>query len=85
MLRLAGNRRATCTPTVRGLTLWGCAALLAAGASFAADPLETGQCGTCHRLAPPATGERGLSDWMDRKGPDLFYAGTKYQAEWLRA
>ena len=40
------------------------------------------QCGGCHNLAGPApTTLKGL---RERKGPDLFYAGNKYNAEWVR-
>ncbi|MDX1253273.1 MAG: c-type cytochrome [Gammaproteobacteria bacterium] len=39
------------------------------------------QCGACHNLTGPAP--TTLQALWDRKGPDLFYAGNKYQAAWL--
>ena len=42
-------------------------------------------CGDCHRLEAPAPAERTLEAYASRKGPDLFYAGSKYRPEWLRA
>jgi len=47
--------------------------------------LQKLQCGDCHRLTPPAAGERTLERYAARKGPDLFYAGSKFRPEWLRA
>jgi mono/diheme cytochrome c family protein len=72
-------------PVSRGAVLWGCLALLIAGPAPGANPLDTAQCGDCHRLSAPEAGARDVSDWEARKGPDLFYAGTKYRADWLRA
>lgn len=40
-----------------------------------------GNCASCHSLTgpPPVI----LAELWRRKGPDLFYAGNKYKAEWL--
>lgn len=55
---------------------------LAAGG---ADPLQALGCGGCHLLAAPPAGARTLDAYAKRKGPDLFYAGSKFRPEWLRA
>jgi len=39
------------------------------------------KCATCHALTGPAAAT--LSELKARTGPDLFYAGNKYRAEWL--
>ncbi len=49
------------------------------------DALQGAGCGGCHALAPPAAEARTLAAYASRKGPDLFYAGSKYRPEWLRA
>jgi len=41
------------------------------------------QCSGCHNLTGPAP--TTLKELWARKGPDLFYAGNKYKAEWLKA
>jgi mono/diheme cytochrome c family protein len=43
----------------------------------------TQRCAGCHNLTGPAP--QTLKELWARKGPDLFYAGNKYHAEWLRA
>ncbi len=40
-----------------------------------------GKCAGCHDLKGPAA--TTLEDFLSRKGPDLFYAGIKYNQEWL--
>ncbi|MBI5918646.1 MAG: c-type cytochrome [Nitrosomonadales bacterium] len=40
-------------------------------------------CAVCHSLTGPAA--QTLKDAWSRKGPDLFYAGNKYRAEWMTA
>lgn len=49
------------------------------------DPLRSLGCGSCHLLAPPPAESRTLDAYAKRKGPDLFYAGSKFRPEWLRA
>lgn len=55
--------------------------LLASTASAQAGADLKGQCGACHALEKPAnpTVER----LWERKGPDLWYAGDKFQRAWL--
>lgn len=40
------------------------------------------QCSGCHNLTGPAP--TTLKDLWARKGPDLFYAGNKYKAGWMK-
>lgn len=58
--------------------LLGMSALTAAAAD---EDILRSQCAGCHNLTGPAP--TTLKALWDRKGPDLFYAGVKYQAEWL--
>lgn len=48
----------------------------------AADILQQ-QCSSCHALTKPA--DASLDRLWERKGPDLYYAGVKYNREWLEA
>jgi mono/diheme cytochrome c family protein len=43
----------------------------------------TQRCAACHNLTGPAP--HTLKELWARKAPDLFYAGNKFRAEWLRA
>lgn len=60
------------------------AAAFAAGAHAApgADLLKQ-QCVACHAVAKPD--KQDLAHIWDRKGPDLHYAGDKFNREWLVA
>ncbi len=56
--------------------------LVTAGSAHAgADELLKTQCAQCHNLSGPAPST--LLELWNRKGPDLFYAGNKYNAEWM--
>lgn len=57
----------------------------AAAAAKDADVLQQLGCPACHATAEPAPGTRTLAAYTARKGPDLFYAGSKYRPEFLRA
>lgn len=52
------------------------------GASQAADLLSQ-QCVACHAIAKPE--KASLERILERKGPDLYYAGAKFNQEWLVA
>ena len=59
---------------------------LAASGARAADEaaaLLIQRCAGCHNLTGPAP--HTLKELWARKAPDLFYAGNKFRAEWLRA
>ncbi|HNP16580.1 MAG TPA: hypothetical protein PKI99_08970, partial [Terrimesophilobacter sp.] len=51
----------------------------------AGEILERENCGNCHRLQAPPDDARSVEAFDERRGPDLFYAGSKYRPEWLRA
>ncbi|MCF6338282.1 MAG: c-type cytochrome [Gammaproteobacteria bacterium] len=58
-------------------------ALIVANAALADDGMLILQnrCASCHELSGPAA--QSVQELWQRKGPDLFYAGSKYNAEWL--
>lgn len=51
-----------------------------AAAASGAELLQS-QCGSCHALTKPA--DTSLDRLWTRKAPDLYYAGVKFQKEWL--
>lgn len=57
--------------------------LLVSSAAIAADGPQVlqQQCAECHALAAPA--KSNLDRLWSRKGPDLYYAGDKFQRAWL--
>jgi mono/diheme cytochrome c family protein len=59
------------------------ATLVAAGLGDAHAADLGGTCGGCHALAKPA--DTSLDRVINRKGPDLWYAGSKFKPEWLTA
>lgn len=70
------------------LLLAAAGALAPALGAIAAEPsavLRELECGNCHRLEPRPAKEATLAEYAARKAPDLFYAGSKYRPEWLRA
>lgn len=56
------------------------AALPAAARADSADILKS-QCAACHALTKPA--DTSLNYIWERKAPDLYYAGLKFQRDWL--
>lgn len=69
-------------------TLWSWAIALLCFAStsgaHAGPALDELGCGSCHQLTPPAAAERTVASYAARKGPDLFYAGSKLREDWLQ-
>lgn len=63
---------------IRGCTaaLW-----LGAGPAMADSGWLEQRCAGCHALMPPA--ETSVDRLWERKGPDLYYAGAKFNREWL--
>lgn len=47
------------------------------------DILREQGCADCHAIEAPAPEQRTLAAYASRKGPDLFYAASKYRPEWL--
>lgn len=43
---------------------------------------EGKKCGGCHQMQGPAT-EKSFDDQLKKKGPELWYAGSKLKKEWL--
>src|SRR3989344_1037423 len=39
-------------------------------------------CGSCHQIEGPAT-EKTFEDQLKKKGPELWYSGSKFKKEWL--
>ncbi len=69
-------------------TALGALLLVAAAGPVQADP-ATGQelfngkaCGECHYTDGPAK-EKTIDDQLAKKGPELWYAGSKLQRDWL--
>lgn len=56
------------------------ASAVADGAAVFADK----GCGECHYTDGPAQ-EKSIADQLAKKGPELWYAGSKFNAEWLGA
>jgi mono/diheme cytochrome c family protein len=58
------------------------AGLFALGpAAMAADEILQSQCASCHALEPPASPD--IERLWQRQGPDLYYAGSKFNRPWL--
>lgn len=56
-----------------------------AGYSVAADGkgvFNAKKCGSCHQTKGPAT-EKTFADQAKKKGPELWYAGSKFKLSWL--
>jgi len=59
---------------------------LSAGVAAAADGkalVDQHKCASCHKMSGPAV--KTIAEVMQRKAPDLFYAGSKFNKEWLVA
>ena len=50
--------------------------------AYAADKLDA-SCASCHALTKPT--DTSIERIINRKGPDLWYAGSKFNADWLTA
>lgn len=68
---------------------WAAAVLLAlaggaalADAAAGAKTFQAKKCQDCHYTDGPAR-EKTLADQLAKKGPELWYAGSKFQKEWL--
>ncbi len=70
--------------------LLGAAVVVMAGAPGRADPaagkkvFEANKCQECHYTDGPAR-EKTIADQLAKKGPELWYAGSKFQKAWLGA
>src|SRR3989304_6454029 len=43
---------------------------------------EAGKCASCHQIAGPAS-EKSIKDQLSKKGPELWYSGSKFRAGFL--
>jgi len=43
--------------------------------------VKSNKCGSCHKMKGPAV--KTIAEVMKRKAPDLFYAGSKFNKDWL--
>ena len=70
--------------------VFGVAVLIAAPRLATADPaagekvFNGNNCQTCHYTQGPAR-EKTIDDQLAKKGPELWYAGSKFQRPWLEA
>ncbi len=66
------------------------AAMLLAATAGRAEPaagekaFADSKCNECHYTEGPAK-EKTIADQLAKKGPELWYAGSKFQKEWLAA
>ena len=60
-----------------------CAALAAFPARAQPAAALKNECASCHALEKPAA--PSVQRLWDRKGPDLWYAGDKFNRDWLAA
>ncbi|MDA1100303.1 MAG: c-type cytochrome [Proteobacteria bacterium] len=58
------------------------AASLSPVAAAGKDVFEAKGCGGCHYTEGPAR-EKTIDDQLAKKGPELWYAGSKFQKDWL--
>lgn len=54
---------------------------LPAWAADGKSMVEKHKCGSCHKMTGPAA--KTVAELMKRKAPDLFYAGSKFNKDWL--
>ena len=59
------------------------ASLIPAFAAASGAQMLQSQCASCHALAKPEPD--ALERLITRNGPDLYYAGVKFNKEWLAA
>ncbi|VAX25520.1 Cytochrome c, class I [hydrothermal vent metagenome] len=43
--------------------------------------VDSNKCGSCHQMKGPAA--KTIAEVLKRKAPDLFYAGNKFNKDWL--
>ncbi len=69
---------------IRGIATFLLALFLAVPSAFAADGagvVKAGKCDSCHKMAGPTA--KTIAEIKARKAPDLFYAGSKFNKDWL--
>lgn len=68
-----------------GVALMALAARPATVGAQAAGSELASQCASCHALTQPAAADATVDRLWTRKGPDLWYAGDKFDRDWLAA
>ena len=68
-----------------GVALLALAARPASVGAQAAGPELVSQCASCHALTRPAAADATVDRLWTRGGPDLWYAGDKFNRDWLAA
>jgi len=63
------------------LALFAASTVPAMAAADSGAALLESRCASCHALSKPS--DASLDRLLSRKGPDLYYAGTKFNKEWL--
>lgn len=53
-----------------------------AGQAEGKNAFTSKKCGDCHLMAGPNT-DKTFADKLKRKGPDLWFAGSKFKKDWL--
>ncbi|OGP19695.1 MAG: hypothetical protein A2054_07840 [Deltaproteobacteria bacterium GWA2_55_10] len=53
-----------------------------AGVAEGKKAFEAGKCASCHQIAGPAS-EKTIKDQLAKKGPELWYSGSKFKAGFL--
>ncbi len=74
--------RLSITAIFSAALLLGAASSNPAGAAAGKDVFEAKGCGGCHYTEGPAR-EKTIDDQLAKKGPELWYAGSKFQKDWL--
>ncbi|HCV21419.1 MAG TPA: hypothetical protein DF863_08175 [Gammaproteobacteria bacterium] len=59
-------------------------AIARADAAAGKEVFQGSDCQSCHYTQGPAT-EKSIDDQLAKKGPELWYAGSKFQGPWLQA
>lgn len=61
-----------------------CSGYAIAGVSGGKKIFDDKKCGACHQLTGPAK-EKTIKDQLAKKGPELWYAGSKFKSGFLEA
>jgi len=74
------KRRLTTALSALCLTAWATSGVAAPADGQAV--FEANECTACHYTEGPAR-EKTIADQLAKKGPELWYAGDKFQGDWL--
>ncbi len=71
-----------CITACSAVFLFAAAPINSAVAAAGKEIFEAKGCGGCHYTEGPAR-EKTIDDQLAKKGPELWYAGSKFQKDWL--